>query len=901
MILLEDRKIGTGLSKLVLINSGVSDYVELETERVTHLAGENGLGKTSILSTLQFLMIDNWNNMKFVMDQADTEDHYFPDEYSSIIFEIVTPDKSNHMIIFRGNNVADDKRYSRFYVDGMYDKTLFIDSDNIAMVWEDVFVSMAEQGREVTPLKTPADLRNKLRSLQWLPTKDKENVHSDFVTLMKTLNTLGKVKENDLKQVLLNINSGIQTRIDFNVEFGDSWHRHVKRRKLVSTFDTDSEQITNMNNLFINLQSNRTEIQDLCDQCGPSIAFFNSDFELIKAKKNEHINNVKLDRDKIIASTKSLQAKYKESNDKLTTLKVRISDAEDEEIWINAQDPHSLENTAETAIKDYTDLANAFSKYENVNLSVTQIESEMRRVTREIENDRRQLKSKSSTLLFDVISKGFGENDLTLSYLSSNLLKSEGRITNQKLFSDFVSELQASRTNDKIEFNGLEIDDVNQFIRTINEDPTILEAKIRDNEIKLEEHQEFILIATEKEKQQKALREKKELMEKAQSNLSRLKKWETVGKRNYQENISQVQVLATEVTEIKNNLDSERGKIEQFESAIRQGEQEIRDLQSSIETLNQAWDHIIDELEGGFAYNPKENIAMNDLLLELQKGQEIVKKIRRDSKRCSQIQDALMPKYSELLPYTSKDEFIQQMIDLNSTIEEQREKIEKEWNHLFDNISRSANLMKNGIKTLRQEVNGINKIFKQIQVSNLDGFFVEFKMNSNNLEYFAELNSFSRHFTDITTIQSMERVGKDLINRRSIDLADEFRLEFQVKYKGAKKAKIVKNLDQGGSTGTIVLIKAVLLMILLYKRIQTKTARVPMPFFLDEVGVFGANNKGQIVEVARQLDFQIFTASPDSMEDADLVYPILGGRVNDRIVVVPKMVVSQTYSLDEEE
>ena len=53
-------------------------------------------------------------------------------------------------------------------------------------------------------------------------------------------------------------------------------------------------------------------------------------------------------------------------------------------------------------------------------------------------------------------------------------------------------------------------------------------------------------------------------MEKAQSNLSRLKKWETVGKRNYQENISQVQVLATEVTEIKNNLDSERGKIEQF-------------------------------------------------------------------------------------------------------------------------------------------------------------------------------------------------------------------------------------------------------------------------------------------------------------------------------------------------
>ena len=65
-----------------------------------------------------------------------------------------------------------------------------IDSDNIPMEWEDVFVNMVDQGREITPLKAPIDLRKKLRDLKWLPTKDKENVHHDFVTLMKTLNTL---------------------------------------------------------------------------------------------------------------------------------------------------------------------------------------------------------------------------------------------------------------------------------------------------------------------------------------------------------------------------------------------------------------------------------------------------------------------------------------------------------------------------------------------------------------------------------------------------------------------------------------------------------------------------------------------------------------------------------------
>ena len=92
-----------------------------------------------------------------------------------------------------------------------------------------------------------------------------------------------------------------------------------------------------------------------------------------------------------------------------------------------------------------------------------------------------------------------------------------------------------------------------------------------------------------------------------------------------------------------------------------------------------------------------------------------------------------MPQFSDLLPYTSREEFIEQILDLNSNAEEQREKIGKEWDHLFDNISRSANLMRNGIRTLKQEVNGINKIFKGIQVSNLERFHVEFKMNSNNL------------------------------------------------------------------------------------------------------------------------------------------------------------------------
>ena len=901
MIEFGDKKLRTGLSKLVMINSGVSEYVEIDTDRATHLAGENGLGKTSILSTLQFLMIDNWKNMKFVMDQPDTEEHYFPDDRSSIIFEIKTPDKSTHMVIFRGNNVADDKRYSRFYADGNYDKALFIDSDNIPMEWEDVFVNMSNQGREITPLKSPIDLRNKLRALRWLPTKDKENVHNDFVTLMKTLNTLGKVRENDLKQVLLNINSGIQTRIDFNVEFGDSWHMHLKRRKLVSTFDENVIQIDTLDGLFKSLDSNRLMLNVLCDKCGPSVAFFNSDFKLIKSDKTRRISEVEQTKKGIDLNIKKLRSSYDEGKEKLTKLEIRISDAKREVEWVEIHNEISLEKEANNTRKEYTELESAFSKFKNVNLTLHQIDSEEYRIGQEIVNDKRQLDSESTTLLFDIMSNGFGDSGLALSYLSRNLLKSEGKIVDEDEFSNFIKRIEQSRDENKMRFNGLEIDDVNQFIRKINEDPTILESKIADNMLRLKELKKLKLIATEREKQEATLKERKAQMEEAQGNLSRFKSWNSVGLTKYESNIGTRKDLLVVTGETFESLQKEKQRSEKIEAELTAMRKDIGQLQTKIDDINRNWAEIDEELATGFAYSQKEEMGIMDLNLELQRGLAIVKLVRKDQKKFLHSQDRLMPQFSDLLPYTSRGEFVEQILELNSAVEEQREKIEKEWDHLFDNISRSANLMRNGIRTLKQEVNGINKIFKEIQVSNLDRFHVEFKINSNNLEYFSELNSFSKYSTDAATIQSMERIGKELVNRRSIDLADEFRLEFQVRFKGAKRAKIVTNLDQAGSTGTIVLIKAVLLMVLLYKRIQTKTGRVPMPFFLDEVGVFGANNKGQIIEVARNLDFQIFTASPDSMEDADVVYPILGGREDDRIVVTPHMAIKQTIEIDEEE
>ena len=78
-------------------------------------------------------------------------------------------------------------------------------------------------------------------------------------------------------------------------------------------------------------------------------------------------------------------------------------------------------------------------------------------------------------------------------------------------------------------------------------------------------------------------------------------------------------------------------------------------------------------------------------------------------------------------------------------------------------------------------------------------------------------------------------------------------------------------------------------------------SRVPLPIYLDEVGILGPRNYNQIIEVSNSLGFQIFTASPKSVETADVVYPLIGGRSKDRLFVTPEFSRPKPTTLGGEE
>ena len=114
------------LTRIIQINSGKADYVEIEPRNSTHLAADNGEGKSSILNALQFLMIDDWSRMKFPNGNDETAAFYFPSENSHLIFEIRDELNHFHQVWFSGRTSAVKDRYQRVVLGGKYAKELFI-------------------------------------------------------------------------------------------------------------------------------------------------------------------------------------------------------------------------------------------------------------------------------------------------------------------------------------------------------------------------------------------------------------------------------------------------------------------------------------------------------------------------------------------------------------------------------------------------------------------------------------------------------------------------------------------------------------------------------------------------------------------------------------------------------
>ena len=230
-----------GPTRIVLIRAGQYDYADISLGKSAHLVGRNNVGKTSLISALQFLYIDDERSMNFSRGIVETKRYYFQHDTSYILFECVSADGRFITVGMRGTGHIGGYGIERFIYIGSYKKSDFIDEQNRVLDFDSVKTNLAGKGFALMSTK---DIRDSLLgnvdgkgiSLGIVPLQDAGR-YKDFVDLFKNILHLSDLGQQEIKDTLLSVNRrdlhGGKSEINLANEY-DS---------LVSQLNTEKEKL----------------------------------------------------------------------------------------------------------------------------------------------------------------------------------------------------------------------------------------------------------------------------------------------------------------------------------------------------------------------------------------------------------------------------------------------------------------------------------------------------------------------------------------------------------------------------------------------------------------------------------------------------------------------------------
>ncbi len=194
---------------MVLVNSGKFDYAEVDLSVPMHLVGQNNAGKTTLISTLQFLFIDKKNQMHFSRNMDETRRYYFPGSDSYVLFECLTP--TGYMVMgTRGLGPLKGYDFCRFIYRGEYFRSDYINENGSIRNYSDIVKSFALRG--YTELNS-SQLQSALTGigsvgmpvLGLVPVKNRDG-YSKFKTIFRNLLRLSHLSQQELKGFLVDVN-----------------------------------------------------------------------------------------------------------------------------------------------------------------------------------------------------------------------------------------------------------------------------------------------------------------------------------------------------------------------------------------------------------------------------------------------------------------------------------------------------------------------------------------------------------------------------------------------------------------------------------------------------------------------------------------------------------------------
>lgn len=886
-----------GPTRLILLQSGKYDYGEIELIRPLHLIGPNNVGKTSLISTLQFLYIDDQRYMHFSRQLDETRRYYFPNRHSYILFECLTP-TGYRVVGVQGLGPLKRYEFQRFAYRGRFELDDFIENRTLRPEEE---IKARLSNRDYTLLE-PRHLQaaltgigdNKGVHLGLVPIRNRDH-YERFRRAFSNLLRLSHLSQDEMKRFLFEIYSGEFKQREIDLEQGGYSSQYQKVRKGADEL-RDLQTIADAARQLVLLAEKRNGLRLKLPVLWSAIreGFLKRESEASERRTEleSEASRIRSEDDEIQSRRTTLEVRSHALAESIGALNHQLKELTEAEIEFREYMPEFADARFVQLKKE---IQEAGIKLRDSTLEPREkVQNRIKSHDHELQ-DKEVLRAQVSRTLALRLKKLFPDSDLKQIFriLNPNILGlligldeveivDESFLRNQLQY--VLSKISEETYHDKairIKLDRLEAPDLEEFLDVarisgrieeikvqLQRDTAILQA-INDAEIvkrkidELERESESLqerrlryndyLKANDASKEWRGEREK--LLGEESNYAKELKNLE----KQHEEIVERLRTIVSIVEQLKKDVDRLKSRIRLLEPPHPEwtGEERL-DIPTDMEDLFSLYDRLKTE--------------------------------ERESS--SKIQEGL--KWIESRTYGryragAEEETLKTLSEELDALSEREEAVQKLWTGLGADLRGAFKGLSDDLDTLKSRVDELNRQLAKVSVSNLAKLHLHVRDIPQWIERIRtvidaeELPLFGN---PQATENALKQLGDLLQSYRRVELFDLFELSFEVTTADGKTNSYPK-LESIESHGTTITIKVLINLMLLRGLLDDRKGRESsIPFYLDEASSLDSDNLKAIVEQAQSMGFTPILASPEPMDAADHLYFLVDR--NGRVLLEPR-------------
>lgn len=876
-----------GVKRIIFIRAGRYDYAELELGKSAHLVGDNNVGKTSLIESLQFLYIGNFNEMKFGNYKwEETQRYYFNSDQSYILFECMTNKGKYVTVGLHGRGVLQSYNVERFTFSGLYQKDVFVLADNHVRPFDDVKMKLDEDARHFRILEAK-DVRSSVLgslddtqvSLGIVPLRD-EGKYGKFSHLFRNLLRLNNMTQQDIKETLLEVHDQFRKKeINLAVEYGsefararlerdklnelkrilpdaqklkEQWGMHTSTRKDIPAFYQHLERIKT--ETIQRLRADEKRFGDAAHQA------------------DEKIGQLKISQTAIGKVIKDLAGKHAVAQNNLSTLAKKEQSLQG---FVASLEREALRNLG-------SQISGLQGKlYANTD-PVEVIQQDIQKLNCKLKN--LQSNHDNFALLAGTALKvHFTDAEihdvfrvLNPVLLSAPLQQGSIEVSDEAGALKYLYAIRDAIRNGVFEWNGTKIHlsslpDTNEVLHDLES----IKAEIKTIKAKFEKKTSELTVAQNAAAVNKQI---EELSAQAQVIQKQFNDWdvylEELEKKPEWESLvktlaSEIELKEAEALQIENEksglsdqLIRQKNSAEQAGLYIEKVYKEkyvLPDASWPVGLMDPSWTDDFHQAAAIYREMHDTNISTG------KEVENILEGIRRSA-----------PSAGDHFVGTSLEEQIEAVITTLDSIQKIEESCKEIWEGCVVGLRTSFSHILKDLDSLREKMRSFNQHLAGVSISNLKRISLEIEERKDHTKKYRDMiSNDGTLFAGLAeSAKAIEEISKMIEGDPIIRLADLFGVRFIIEFEDGSK-KTFSDLSSIESNGTTIMIKALINMILIRDMMRPsviKSGEMSIPFYLDEANQIDPKNLKQIVDTATRLGFCPVLASTIPVAVAENLY-----------------------------